>query len=201
MGTSDFLLIPNGRAAVFRCPPFLRPCGAQMGCPENLSSAPRKSFCVPQTGLSKRFFVCRVRFHRCGCASSGCGCGWPACVMRRVPAPFGRARPCVDALIHKKKRRHSRFGMSPPCGPFGPLSVSVCLFAVGGTPPAVVASEGGEGTPTGVLFRCGLHVVGQVRKEVEARQPFDLVDRNHVVRAIADVIVLPDRFTFSTTLK
>lgn len=51
MGTSDFVLIPNGRAAVFRCPPFLRPYGAQMGCPENLSSAPRKSFCVPQRGL------------------------------------------------------------------------------------------------------------------------------------------------------
>lgn len=77
-------------------------------------------------GVSRRFFVCRGRCHRCGCASSGCGRGWPACVMRRVPAPFGRARPCVDALIHKKKRRHSRFGMSPPCGPFGPLSVSVC---------------------------------------------------------------------------
>lgn len=77
-------------------------------------------------GLFKAFFACCGRFHRCGCASSGCGRGWPACVMRRVPAPFGRARPCVDALIHKKKRRHSRFGMSPPCGPFGPLSVSVC---------------------------------------------------------------------------
>lgn len=73
-----------------------------MGCPENLSSAPRKSFCGPQTGLSKRFFVCRVRFHRCGCASSGCGRGWPACVMRRVPAPFGRARPCADAHVYKR---------------------------------------------------------------------------------------------------
>lgn len=81
---------------------FLRPYGAQMGCPENLPSAPRKSFCVPQRGLSKRFFVCRVRFHRCGCASSGCGCGWPACVMRRVPAPFGRARPCADAHVYKR---------------------------------------------------------------------------------------------------
>lgn len=44
-------LISYGRAAIFRCPPFLRPYGAQMGCPENLPSAPRKSFCVPQRGL------------------------------------------------------------------------------------------------------------------------------------------------------
>ena len=28
-----------------------------------------------------------------GCASSGCGCGWPACVMRRVPAPSGEPGP------------------------------------------------------------------------------------------------------------
>lgn len=62
MGTSDFLLIPNGRAAVFRCPPFLRPYGAQMGCPENLSSAPRKSFCVPQRVLLDVFFARRTRF-------------------------------------------------------------------------------------------------------------------------------------------
>lgn len=53
-------------------------------------------------GLFKAFFACCGRFHRCGCASSGCGCGWPACVMRRVPAPFGRARPCADAHVYKR---------------------------------------------------------------------------------------------------
>lgn len=40
-------------------------------------------------GLFKAFFACCGRCHRCGCASSGCGCGWPACVMRRVPSPSG----------------------------------------------------------------------------------------------------------------
>ena len=44
-------------------------------------------------GLFKAFFACCGRFHRCGCASSGCGCGWPACVMRRVPAPSGEPGP------------------------------------------------------------------------------------------------------------
>lgn len=34
---------------------FLRPYGAQMGCPENLPSAPRKSSCVPQRGLRDGF--------------------------------------------------------------------------------------------------------------------------------------------------
>lgn len=53
-------------------------------------------------GLFKAFFACCGRFHRCGCASSGCGRGWPACVMRRVPAPFGRARPCADAHVYKR---------------------------------------------------------------------------------------------------
>lgn len=40
-------------------------------------------------GRFKAFFACCGRFHRCGCASSGCGRGWPACVMRRVPSPSG----------------------------------------------------------------------------------------------------------------
>lgn len=44
-------------------------------------------------GLFKAFFACCGRFHRCGCASSGCGCGWPACVMRRVLAPSGEPGP------------------------------------------------------------------------------------------------------------
>lgn len=44
-------------------------------------------------GLFEAFFACCGRFHRCGCASSGCGCGWSACVMRRVPAPSGEPGP------------------------------------------------------------------------------------------------------------
>ena len=39
------------------------------------------------------------------------------------PGGYGDAG---QGLYIKKRRRHSRFGMSPPCGPFGPLSVSVC---------------------------------------------------------------------------
>lgn len=76
-------------------------------------------------GPFKAFFPCRGRCHRRGCASSGCGRGWPACVMRRVSAPSGEPGP-AQTHSYKKKRRHSRSGMSPPCGPFGPLSVSVC---------------------------------------------------------------------------
>lgn len=76
---------------------FLQLYGMQARCPENLPSFLRKSFCGPQTGFSRRFFVCRGRFHRCGCASSGCGRGWPACVVRRVSAPFGRALFSADA--------------------------------------------------------------------------------------------------------
>ena len=40
-------------------------------------------------GRFKAFFACCGRFHRCGCASSGCGRGWPACVLRRGPSPWG----------------------------------------------------------------------------------------------------------------
>lgn len=156
MGTSDFVLIPNGRAAVFRCPPFLRPYGAQMGCPENLSSAPRKSFCVSQRGLLDGFLPvepdsgCRLCSFRGAEPAPGCACdrcrapagctAMPARsdALRGMGArAFSPAGLCAmippggygDAgrgLYIKKKRRHSRFGMSPPCGPFGPLSVSVC---------------------------------------------------------------------------
>lgn len=92
MGTSDFLLIPNGRAAIFRCPPFCghtgRECAVRRSyrlLSENRSVGGKRAF--------QGVFACCGRFHRCGCASSGCGCGWPACVMRRVPAPSGEPGP------------------------------------------------------------------------------------------------------------
>ena len=120
MGTSDFVLIPNGRAAVFRCPPFLRPYGAQMGCPENLSSAPRKSFCVPQRGLLDGFLPvepdsgCRL------CSSRGAEPA-PGCACDRCRAPAGgTATPArSDALRGIGARAFSPAGlcaMIPPGG-------------------------------------------------------------------------------------
>lgn len=50
-GYFRFSLDPEWAGGDFSLPAFLRPYEAQMGCPENLSSAPRKSFCVPQRGL------------------------------------------------------------------------------------------------------------------------------------------------------
>lgn len=120
MGTSDFVLIPNGRAAVFRCPPFLRPYGAQMGCPENLSSAPRKSFCVPQRGLLDGFLPvepdsgCRLCSFRGAEPAPGC-----ACDRCRAPAGCTAMPARSDALRGIGARAFSPAGlcaMIPPGG-------------------------------------------------------------------------------------
>lgn len=120
MGTSDFVLIPNGRAAVFRCPPFLRPYGAQMGCPENLSSAPRKSFCVPQRGLLDGFLPvepdsgCRLCSFRGAEPAPGC-----ACDRCRAPAGCTATPARSDALRGIGARAFSPAGlcaMIPPGG-------------------------------------------------------------------------------------
>lgn len=135
---------------------FLRPYGAQMGCPENLPSAPRKSSCVPQRGLRDGFLPvepdsgCRSCSFRVQIMllpgaehdpSGACDrCRAPAGCTARLPdrmpvrgmgaRAFSPAGLCAmippggygDAGwgLYIKKRRHSRFGMSPPCGPFGP---------------------------------------------------------------------------------
>lgn len=120
MGTSDFLLIPNGRAAVFRCPPFLRPYEAQMGCPENLSSAPRKSFCVPQRGLLDVFLPVEPDSGCRSCSSRGAepapGC---ACDRCRAPAECTAMPARSDALRGIGARAFSPAGlcvMIPPGG-------------------------------------------------------------------------------------
>lgn len=79
-------------------------------------------------GLFKAFFACCGRFHRCGCASSGCGRGWPACVMRRVPSPSGElGLEQAHTYIYKRSgdtpvsECRRRVGPSARC-----LSQSVC---------------------------------------------------------------------------
>lgn len=105
---------------------FLQLYGMQARCPENLPSSLRKSFCGQQTGFSRRFFVCRGRFIGTD-TSPGCGRGWPACVVRRVSAPFGRALFSADAHYKRSggtpvSECRRRVGLSVRCP-----SQSVCL--------------------------------------------------------------------------
>lgn len=94
-GTAGFRPRPHflWAGGVFSLPAFLRPYGTRVCRPEKFTVYLVKIVLWAANGLFKAFFACCGRFHRCGCASSGCGCGWPACVMRRVPAPSGEPGP------------------------------------------------------------------------------------------------------------
>lgn len=104
----------------FSPPAFLRPYGAQMGCPENLSSAPRKSFCVPQRGLLDGFLPvepdsgCRLCSFRGAEPAPGC-----ACDRCRAPAGCTAMPARSDALRGIGARAFSPAGlcaMIPPGG-------------------------------------------------------------------------------------
>lgn len=91
-----------------------------MGCPENLSSAPRKSFCVPQRGLLDGFLPvepdsgCRLCSFRGAEPASGC-----ACDRCRAPAGCTATPARSDALRGIGARAFSPAGlcaMIPPGG-------------------------------------------------------------------------------------
>lgn len=130
-------LFSYGRAAVFRCPPFLRPYGAQMGCPENLSSAPRKSFCVPQKGLLDGILPvepdsgCRLCSFRGAEPAPGC-----ACDRCRAPAGCTAMPARSDALRGMGARAFSPAGlcaMIPPGG-YGDAGRGLYIKRSGDTP-------------------------------------------------------------------
>lgn len=91
-----------------------------MGCPENLSSAPRKSFCVPQRGLLDGFLPvepdsgCRLCSFRGAEPAPGC-----ACDRCRAPAGCTATPARSDALRGMGARAFSPAGlcaMIPPGG-------------------------------------------------------------------------------------
>lgn len=159
--------VPSGEVTVYSVKIVLRAANGRF----------KAFFCLsrPIPPVRMRFIGMRPRL--------ACMCDAPcACPVRVSPALSRRTRIYIkEAATLPFRNVAAVWALRPVVR----LSLSVRSRRC---PAGRCCVRGGEGTPTAVLFRCGLHVVGQVRKEVEARQPFDLVDRNHVVRPAVRVL-------------